>query len=96
VAVHRKNPALVRKLILSSGAFDDTCAAGIMNTRLDRLSHEDRRSPDPLVSHLNARRTGRKTASAKTRFYEILTEESDYKDTAHKKRYRVTHNRFTA
>jgi len=49
-----KNPVLVKKLILvSSGVFDDTCAAGIMSTRLDRLSHEDRRVLDSLGTQLN-------------------------------------------
>jgi pimeloyl-ACP methyl ester carboxylesterase len=49
-----KNPALVKKLILvSSGVFDDTFAAGIMSTRSDRLSQEDRRVLDSLVTKLN-------------------------------------------
>lgn len=47
-------PALVKKLILvSSGVFDDTYAAAIMNTRSDRLSHEDRIVLDSLVTKLN-------------------------------------------
>lgn len=47
-------PALVKKLILvSSGVFDDTYATGIMNTRLERLSHEDRSVLDSLVTKLN-------------------------------------------
>jgi len=49
-----KNPALVKKLILvSSGVFDDTCAAGIISTRSDRLSHEDRSVLDSLGTKLN-------------------------------------------
>jgi pimeloyl-ACP methyl ester carboxylesterase len=52
--VTAKNPALVKKLILvSSGVFDDTCAAGIMSTRLGRLSHEDRIVLDSLETKLN-------------------------------------------
>ena len=52
--VTAKNPALVKKLILvSSGVFDDTYAAGIMSTRLDRLSHEDRIVLDSLETKLN-------------------------------------------
>ena len=52
--VTAKNPALVKKLILvSSGVFDDIYAAGIMSTRLDRLSHEDRIVLDSLVTQLN-------------------------------------------
>ena len=52
--VTAKNPALVKKLILvSSGVFDDTYATGIMSTRLDRLSHEDRFVLDSLVTKLN-------------------------------------------
>jgi pimeloyl-ACP methyl ester carboxylesterase len=52
--VTAKNPALVKKLILvSSGVFDDTFAAGIMSTRSDRLSQEDRRVLDSLVTKLN-------------------------------------------
>jgi pimeloyl-ACP methyl ester carboxylesterase len=49
-----KNPGLVKKLILvSSGPFEDSYAEGIMNTRLDRLSHEDRYVLDSLVTQLN-------------------------------------------
>jgi pimeloyl-ACP methyl ester carboxylesterase len=52
--VTAKNPALVKKLILvSSGVFDDTYAADIMSTRLDRLSYEDRIILDSLVTKLN-------------------------------------------
>jgi pimeloyl-ACP methyl ester carboxylesterase len=52
--VTAKNPAMVKKLILvSSGVFDDSCAAGIMNTRLDRLSHHDTIILDSLVTKLN-------------------------------------------
>jgi pimeloyl-ACP methyl ester carboxylesterase len=52
--VTAKNPGLVKKLILvSSGAFDDIYAEGIVNTRLDRLSHEDRCGLDSLVTQLN-------------------------------------------
>ena len=41
--VTAKNPALVKKLILvSRGVFDDAYAAVITNTRLNRLSQEDR------------------------------------------------------
>ena len=41
--VTAKNPALVKKLILiSSGAFEDSYAAGIMSTRSDHLSYDDR------------------------------------------------------
>ena len=50
-----KYPALVKKLILvSSGVFDYTYAAGIMSTRLHRLSREDRSVLDSLVTKLNA------------------------------------------
>ncbi len=49
-----KNPALVKKLILvSSGVFEDTYAAGIKITRSDRLSHEDRSVLDSLGTKLN-------------------------------------------
>jgi len=49
-----KYPALVKKLILvSSGVFEDTYAAGIMITRSDRLSHEDRSVLDSLGTKLN-------------------------------------------
>jgi pimeloyl-ACP methyl ester carboxylesterase len=52
--VTAKNPALVKKLILiSSGAFEDSYAAGIMSTRLDRLSYEDRIILDSLGTKLN-------------------------------------------
>jgi pimeloyl-ACP methyl ester carboxylesterase len=52
--VTAKNPVLVKKLILvSSGVFDDTYAAAIMSTRLDRLSHEDRSVLDSLGTKLN-------------------------------------------
>jgi pimeloyl-ACP methyl ester carboxylesterase len=52
--VTAKYPELVRKLILvSSGVFDAACAAGIMSTRLQRLSHEDRCGLDSLVTKLN-------------------------------------------
>jgi len=52
--VTAKNPALVKKLILvSSGVFDDTYAAGIMRTRLDRLSQEDRIVLDSLETKMN-------------------------------------------
>jgi pimeloyl-ACP methyl ester carboxylesterase len=52
--VTAKNPALVKKLILvSSGVFDDSYAAGIMSTRLDHLSYEDRIILDSLVTKLN-------------------------------------------
>jgi pimeloyl-ACP methyl ester carboxylesterase len=49
-----KNPAMVKKLILvSSGVFDDSYAAGIMSTRLDRLSYQDTIIIDSLVTKLN-------------------------------------------
>jgi pimeloyl-ACP methyl ester carboxylesterase len=52
--VTAKNPAMVKKLILvSSGVFDDSYAAGIMSTRLDRLSHKDTIVIDTLVTKLN-------------------------------------------
>ena len=47
-------PALVKKLILvSSGVFDDTYATGILSTRLARLSQEDRRVLDSLLTKLH-------------------------------------------
>jgi pimeloyl-ACP methyl ester carboxylesterase len=49
-----KNPAMVKKLILvSSGVFDDSYAASILSTRLDRLSHHDTIVLDALVTKLN-------------------------------------------
>ena len=52
--VTAKNPALVRKLILvSSGVFDDTYSAGIMKTRLNRLSQKDRITMDSLATKLD-------------------------------------------
>ena len=52
--VTAKNPALVKKLILvSSGVFDDAYAAGITNTRLNRLSQEDREVLETLATKLN-------------------------------------------
>ena len=52
--VTAKNPVLVKKLILvSSGVFDDAYAAGIMNTRLNRLSQEDRVVLETLATKLN-------------------------------------------
>jgi hypothetical protein len=38
---------------VSSGRFDDTYTAGIMNTRLDHLSHEDRKVLETLATQLN-------------------------------------------
>jgi pimeloyl-ACP methyl ester carboxylesterase len=56
--VTAKNPALVKKLILvSSGVFDDACAAGITNTRLNRLSQKDREVLDTLTTKLNDPKT---------------------------------------
>jgi pimeloyl-ACP methyl ester carboxylesterase len=56
--VTAKNPALVKKLILvSSGVFDDACAAGITNTRLNRLSQKDREVLDALATKLNDPKT---------------------------------------
>jgi len=50
-----KNQSMVKKLILvSSGVFDESYAAGIMSTRLHRLSREDRSLLDSLVTKLNA------------------------------------------
>ncbi len=50
-----KYPAMVKKLILvSSGVFDESYAAGIMSTRLHHLSREDRSLLDSLVTKLNA------------------------------------------
>ena len=40
-------------ILVSSEVFDDTYTAGIMNTRLDRLSHEDRKVLDTLATQLN-------------------------------------------
>jgi len=52
--VTAKNPALVKKLILvSSGVFEDTCAAGIMRARLSRLSQKDREVLETLATNLN-------------------------------------------
>ncbi len=52
--VTAKNPALVKKLILvSSGVFDDAYAAGIMSTRLNRLSQDDRDVLETLATKLN-------------------------------------------
>ena len=52
--VTAKNPGLVKKLILvSSGAFDDTSAAGITDTRLKRLSQKDRDVLKTLATKLN-------------------------------------------
>ena len=49
-----KIPVLVKKLILvSSGVFEDTYAAGIMITRSDRLSQEDRSVLGSLGTKLN-------------------------------------------
>jgi pimeloyl-ACP methyl ester carboxylesterase len=49
-----RNPAMVKKLILvSSGMFDDNYAAGIMSTRLARLSHQDTIIMDSLEIKLN-------------------------------------------
>ena len=56
-----KNPALVKKLILvSSGVFDYTYALGIMNTRLNRLSHKDKTAIKKLVARLDDPRSGNK------------------------------------
>ena len=52
--VTAKNPALVKKLILiSSGAFEDSYAAGIMSTRSDRLSYDDRIVLDALETKMH-------------------------------------------
>jgi pimeloyl-ACP methyl ester carboxylesterase len=49
-----KNPSMVKKLILvSSGVFDHSYAAGIMSTRFTRLSHKDTIAIDSLVTKLN-------------------------------------------
>jgi len=49
-----KKPALVKKLILvSSGVFDDSYAAGIMRARLNRLSQEDTAVLETLATRLN-------------------------------------------
>jgi pimeloyl-ACP methyl ester carboxylesterase len=56
-----KNPALVKKLLLvSSGVFDNTYAAGIMNTRLNRLSRKDKTAIKNLVARLDDPRSGDK------------------------------------
>jgi pimeloyl-ACP methyl ester carboxylesterase len=52
--VTAKNPLLVKKLILvSSGVFEDTYTAGIMRTRLNRLSQKDREVLETLATKLN-------------------------------------------
>ena len=52
--VTAKNPVLVKKLILvSSGVFDDTYAAGIMRARVNRLSQKDRYVLETLATKLN-------------------------------------------
>jgi pimeloyl-ACP methyl ester carboxylesterase len=52
--VTAKNPAMVKKLILvSSGVFEESYAAGIMNTRSDRLSYQDTIVMDSLVTKLH-------------------------------------------
>jgi pimeloyl-ACP methyl ester carboxylesterase len=49
-----ENPAMVKKLILvSSGVFDDSYAAGIMSTRSDRLSPHERIILKSFVTKLN-------------------------------------------
>lgn len=49
-----RQPSLVKKLILvSSGVFEEQYAAGIMQTRLSRLSNEERARFDTLFSALN-------------------------------------------
>lgn len=53
--VAARYPALVRKLILvSSGPFEDRCAAGILATRLSRLSPTDRSGVQCLLQDLEA------------------------------------------
>jgi pimeloyl-ACP methyl ester carboxylesterase len=48
------NPSLVRKLILvSSAVFEDKYAIGIMETRLSRLSPEERATVDRLTGELD-------------------------------------------
>jgi pimeloyl-ACP methyl ester carboxylesterase len=52
--VTAKYPGLVKKLILvSSGVFDDSYAAGIMSTRSDRLSYDDRIVLNSLDTKMN-------------------------------------------
>lgn len=49
-----RNPAYVRKLLLvGSGPFEDSYAAGIQETRLSRLSEEERREVHPLIGALD-------------------------------------------
>jgi pimeloyl-ACP methyl ester carboxylesterase len=49
-----ENPAMVKKLILvSSDVFEDRYATGIMSTRSDRLSSNERTVLDSLVTKLN-------------------------------------------
>jgi len=49
-----QNPSFVKKLILvSSGVFEDQYAAGIMKTRLSRLSEGERTRLDSLTRALN-------------------------------------------
>ncbi len=52
VAAH--NPSMVRKLILvSSAVFEEKCAAGIMETRMSRLSPQERAMVDCLAVELD-------------------------------------------
>jgi len=47
-------PAFVRKLILvGSGSFEEKYAVGIQKTRLDRLSHKNRKEAESLIRVLN-------------------------------------------
>ncbi len=47
-------PAFVRKMILvGSGPFEEKYAVGIQKTRLDRLSHKDRKEAESLIRVLN-------------------------------------------
>jgi len=47
-------PAFLRKLILvGSGPFEEKYAVGIQKTRLDRLSHKDRKEAESLIKILN-------------------------------------------
>lgn len=49
-----QNPSLVKKLILvSSGPFEESYANNIMNTRLNRLTNEERSTIESLLATLN-------------------------------------------
>lgn len=54
-------PALVRKLILvGSGVFEESYASGIMSTRLNRLTEDERREAERLISDLQSEETKNK------------------------------------